>query len=168
MSTLPASRPRTIKHRLVRALLDVAQERLAQEAGRPRQTVLRRCTSDAYYGVFHGLCYLAADGTVGWNVPWDRFEPIYRSIDHQETKRRLEANEIRNLHPDVKRISEIFRTLMKERHTADYDPRPFTRSKSEAALLVALAGEAIELIESLPEETYRTLAVLLVAKPRRT
>ncbi len=161
-------KPRQIKHRLVRGLLHTAGERLQHETGRPRQTAVRRSVSDAYYAVFHALCYLAADGIVGWSAPWERFEPIYRSIDHQETKRRLEANETRNLDPDVKRIAEILRALMKERHTADYDPRPFTKSKAEAALLVALATEAVDLIESLPEETYRTLAVLLVAKPRRT
>lgn len=167
-SAVVGARARQIKHRIVRALIDAGTERLQRETGKPRQTAMRRSVSDAYYAVFHALCYMAADGTIGWNTPWECFEPIYRSVDHQETKRRLETADARSLDPDVKRLGDIFRDLMKERHTADYDPRPFSRSKAEIALLIALAAEAIDLIEGLSDETYRRLAVLLIAKPRKS
>jgi len=73
-----------------------------------------------------------------------------------------------SLGPEVKQIGEILRELIKERHKADDDPRPFESNKAEISALIAQAVEAIGLIESLPKETYRKLAVLLIAKSRRS
>lgn len=157
-----------IKHRIVRELIQSAYARVEGGSARPNQTALRRAVSDSYYAVFHAVCYLAADGLVGWNTPWESFEPLYRSLDHQDAKKRFASPEIAALAPEVRRIGEILRDLIKERHTADYDPRPFATNKAETLARIAQAQEAIDLIEALPKTTYRKLAVLLIAKPRRS
>lgn len=159
---------RQIKHRIVRELLHAARARIDGEGARPSQTALRRAVSDSYYAVFHAVCYLTADGLVGWNTPWESFEPIYRSLDHQDAKKRFATPEVAGLGAEVRRIGEILRDLIKERHTADYDPRPFATNKPETLARIAQAQEAIDLIEALPKATYRKLAVLLIAKPRRS
>jgi uncharacterized protein (UPF0332 family) len=159
---------RQIKHQIVRDLIRSALNRVEGETTRPSQTALRRAVSDSYYAVFHAVCYLVADGLVGWSTPWESFEPIYRSLDHQEAKKRFSAPEISVLGPEVRRIGEILRDLIKDRHTADYDPRPFKANKAEILAKIAQAQEAVDLIEALPKATYRKLAVLLIARSRRS
>ncbi|MGY2049279.1 hypothetical protein [Methylobacterium sp. JK268] len=159
---------RRIRHRIVRDLLDTAEARARHEAGRPRGTSLRRAVSDAYYALFHALCYLSADGLIGWSSPPEQVSALYRSLDHLETKRRLERSDVQALGPEVKRIGVAFLELLRERHDADYSPERSRHTRSDVLVLIALAREAVDLIEALPAPTYRHLAVLLLARTRRS
>lgn len=158
-----------IRYKIVRELIASAYERIDGASGRPNQTALRRAVSDSYYAVFHAVCYTMAEGLVGWSsTPWEIVEPIYRSLDHQEAKKRFSSPEVLSLGPEVKRIGEILRELMKERYTADYDPRPFQSGKAATLARVVQAQEAVDLIEALPKRISKQLAVLLIAKQRRS
>ena len=204
---------RKIKYRIVRELTDMARERLAHEAVRPRQTVLRavpdrvaiehgskslfcralfrrtgfhfggarsrRAASDAYYALFHALCYTAADVTIGWSADKSLFEAVYRLLDHNGTANRLKRGELAKMAvppgtvrefqaclPDLQRLGIILLSLRNLRTTADYDPKPFKVSKGEIAIRIAEADEGIDIIEGLPANVRLVLAVHLIAKPR--
>lgn len=151
---------------LVHDFLELAEETIARDQGRPRQVSLRRAVSDAYYALFHAVCFVCADELVGWRRPWDYVEPIYRSLDHGEVRKRVGGDTVRTLGQDVARIGAILIELQDRRHEADYAPRPFSLNKAGTAALVSQAREAVRLIEDLPAPIRLRLAVVLVKAPQ--
>lgn len=160
---------------LADGLLDVA-DLLLEQRGRPIfvQAALRRSISTAYYAVFHTLCQLCGDGLRLWTLGGDELEPVYRSLDHRRIKERLRSPAVRSLHPDPERIANTFVELQRFRHDADYSQPGRLRgatqliSKPEAAAMVGSARIAIVLIDGLPTDVRRRLAVALLFDPKPT
>jgi hypothetical protein len=159
---------RRIRHRIVRDLLASAEDRVRPGTRRLHATLLRRAVSDAYYALFHALCYAAVDGAVGWRNPPAVIAPLYRSLDHGDVRRKLERSDLRSLGPQVGRIGQIFGDLLEERFVADYDPQTYAPTRADVLILIAQAREAVDLIEALPASTYRHLAVTLLARTRKS
>ena len=158
-----------LSSRFVYDLLEVAEE-LAGGTGAHgfRQASMRRAVSTAYYAVFHALCYVCADGLVCWSAKPELLEPIYRSVDHGTARRILTGEAARRISPALLRLGDVFANLQKQRHGADYlPPRIVLNGRGETLALIAQAREAVELIETLDSDARRTLAVLLIAKPRQ-
>jgi uncharacterized protein (UPF0332 family) len=161
-------------NRLVGDLLDFAESSTTQASRtRSQQVVIRRAISSAYYALFHALCYVCADGLVGWSRK-EEFEPIYRSLEHASARRLLRHPDAKALGAAVERVGTTFAELQDLRHEADYSPpgrrfgttKPFTQK--EALAWIRDAREAAEIVGGLDATARRRLAILLIAKQRRT
>jgi hypothetical protein len=142
------------------ALTDVAFDLLKIGPGsRPREIVLRRSVSSAYYAVFHALCRLCADELVGVTAPIEDRTLVYRSVEHR-LLRELRRNP--RLSATAQNILAQAVTLQEKRHLADYDPRP--QKFGGRAAVLSLAGSAEDVVAeigSLPPAERKTLAVML-------
>jgi hypothetical protein len=132
----------------------------------------RRAVSSAYYALFHALCYVCADGLVGWRRS-DQLEPIYRSVDHRTARATLNSRAVRGIDPALESFGITFALLQDLRHEADYSP-PGHRSRSvqpfmqkEMLGLVKSARASAEIIGRLDSDRRRRLAILLLAKSRK-
>ena len=66
----------------------------------------------------------------------------------------------------IEAIAVTFAALQDARHDADYNPEPFSFSRSGTLDLIDSAEQAIVAIRSLPPEQKLALAVKLVVKSR--
>jgi hypothetical protein len=154
-------------------LLELAES----EARSPRQAVLRRAVSTAYYALFHELMGQTAK----------RFVPVaelhakssalfYRALEHGKTRERckkIAQNELPGQEraffgfdrfPDHLRVfAADFVRLQELRHKCDYDPL-FKITKQEVAEAIAASRNAIErlAIEGHDQRLTELLAYLLV------
>jgi uncharacterized protein (UPF0332 family) len=148
-------------------LLDLADHLARREAGRPKHVSLRRAISTAYYGVFHALAKLCADELVGWSKTWEAYGPIYRTLDHSTARRLFDRDRDGTIYgEDIAKVGRLFIMLQQARHTADYDPRPFSISRQEALELIDRARRAVQAIRNIPAEKRMLLAAHLVARQR--
>ena len=109
-------------------LIDIARLLAGQGAlvtrGRPRQMMLKKAVSAAYYAMFHALCYSNANTLMGSSVRaarrpgWTR---TYRAVDHGAAKERL-LRQRSVPSPAVRNFGLVFSALQENRHLADYDP----------------------------------------------
>ena len=151
-------------------LLEAAELLLSGLAGRPKQALLKRSVSTAYYALFHALAYNNVDALVGWGMRspqyWETVSPVYRLIEHGPARNALAR--IPKTHVQAAtflRIASAFIELQKQRMLADYDPKPvFTMP--EARELIAVAREAIAELRALPRDDRRFLASQIIAKSR--
>ncbi len=140
----------------------------APAPGRPRQVMLRRAISTAYYAMFHALCQSNADTLVGAsrgrdaNGLWTR---AYRALDHRPAKERLASYRPGN-NPGMIGFANRFGNLQDWRHDADYNPRKaFIRS--QVVGLIDQAEAATQAFSRMPAAQRRALAVhLLLARNR--
>lgn len=151
-------------------LIKVAELLVSGAAGRPRQAMLKRSVSTAYYALFHALAYNNVDALLGWGLQspqyWETVSPIYRLIDHGSAKNALAR--IPRAHPQADafiRIASAFIELQKQRMLADYDPKP-TFTLPDVRELIAVAREAIADVRALPRDDRRFLASQVIAKTR--
>ena len=91
--------------------------------GRPRQIMLGKAISVAYYAMFHALCSSNAETLIGASPPagglaWSR---TYRALDHGAANNRM-TQHIAILPPAIQTFARAFRDLQETRHIADYDP----------------------------------------------
>ena len=125
---------------------------LANGPGRPRQAVLRRAVSSAYYALFHLLVDEATRriGLTGEAAKEHR-RAIARGFSHTEMKRASAAFSSGNPHPalgnvtipdDLETVATAFVELQEDRHEADYNVNRQFR-KTEAVLRVEQAVDAI-------------------------
>jgi uncharacterized protein (UPF0332 family) len=139
-------------------LLELADHLARRDPARPKQTSLRRAVATAYYAVFHALATMA---------PWEHFTPIYRARDHSHAKRLFEQD--RNgavFGKEVAAIGQTFILSQEQRHTADYNPDPFSLGRRETLDLIDRARQAVQATRSIPAPVRRLLAVHLIARPR--
>ena len=148
-------------------LLLAAEDLCRRTARRPRDAFMRRAVSTAYYAVFHALARMCADQLIGGSnaktTAWGR---TYRALDHRAAKSALQGEEAASLDPSLAGFGLLFGQLQDRRHQADYDPAPFRHYFDETLALVRQARSAIEILNSLPAETRRTLATLVLFKTR--
>ena len=140
----------------------------APAPGRPRQIMLRRAVSTAYYAMFHALCQSNADALVGVSPRGDGvalWTRAYRALEHRQAKDRL-APYISNGNPEIRNFASLFRNLQDQRHDADYNPRRvFIRF--QVSVLIDRAEAATQAFSRMPVAQRRALAVhLLLARSR--
>lgn len=131
--------------------------------GRPRQAMLRRAISTAYYAMFHALCQsnadtLVGDAAAGSNAElWTR---TYRALDHRPARERLFPY-IAGGDLALSDFAKIFGLLQGQRHDADYNPRRMF-SRSQVIAMIDQAEAATQAFYDLPAPQRRTLAVHLL------
>jgi uncharacterized protein (UPF0332 family) len=153
--------------RLDRGLIDVANALVAGAIGAQQEAYLRRAISTAYYALFHALCDLCAAELLPNALYWETVTPLYRSLDHAETKRffnRCSSGVL--LGETIAEIAEAFNQLQEERHMADYDPRPLQMGVAAVSARIKEADAAIAKLLALDKSLRLMLAVNLVAKER--
>lgn len=126
----------------------------------------RRAVSTAYYALLHALCRLVADSRPApAGATWDQ---VYRGLAHAETKRRCSANRLlaASFSEPVQRIGGAFIQLQDARHLADYDPT-YALSVEAAEIHIAAAGDALNRLAELRDETRHGFAAYLEQAPRK-
>ena len=156
-----------------RHLIDMAKLLAGQTGvpaqGRPRQAMLKRAVSTAYYALFHALCYSNANVLTGraagrppYPLAWTR---TYRAMDHgpaSDAMRRQAGNMPVALRGN---FMATFRFLQEQRHKADYDPEARFR-RSEVVSLISRTETAIQTFFSASDTERRTLAPIVLMRAR--
>ena len=94
-------------------------------SGRPRQAMLRRAVSTAYYAMFHALCQSNADTLVGPSPSGPDPElwlDTYRTLEHRAAKNRLASSISSRQDPAIRNFARTFGSMQEQRINADYDP----------------------------------------------
>src|SRR4051812_26895121 len=111
-------------------LLELAEQEANPEgAGAPRQAILRRAVSTAYYAVFHRLLWTTAESFVPARPSlWKSRVLFYRALDHGRTRERckLGSNPLpkeeqalfgfQTFPPDLRLFADYFVRLQELRH----------------------------------------------------
>ena len=136
--------------------------------GRPRQVMLRRAVSAAYYAMFNALCKSNADVLVGASATGQDAQlwlDTFRSLQHNVAKNRLEQYANDRQEPALRTFARAFGKLQEQRITADYDPTEnFLRSR--VANLIDEAETATSDFRDIPARTRRSLALHLLVRRR--
>ena len=136
--------------------------------GRPRQAMLRRAVSAAYYAMFNALCKSNADVLVGAAAAGQDVQlwlDTFRSLQHNVAKNRLEQYANDRQEPALRTFARAFGKLQEQRITADYDPtEKFLRSR--VANLIDEAETATSSFRDIPARTRRSLALHLLVRRR--
>ena len=145
-------------------LLAGSHETTPAPPGRPRQAMLRRAVSTAYYAMFHALCESSADTLVGQSPSGphaDLWVDTYRALQHRSAKNRL-ASYIQLIQdPALRDFGQLFGIMQQQRISADYDPRArFVRS--EVVTFIGRTEAAIHAFYNAPVSTRRRLAIYLL------
>lgn len=163
------------KNPIAGGLIDVARH-LADMRSRRRiveQVAFRRAISSAYYAVFHSLCQICCDGLGLWTGAADDIEPVYRHLEHSKAREVLISQKARVLHESVAIAGDMLLELRRLREDADYSPPgrfPGTQkllTRTETRTHIALAEEAVHLLDDLPPNVRRKLAIMLTVRSSR-
>ncbi|MBV9290461.1 MAG: hypothetical protein JO288_22030 [Hyphomicrobiales bacterium] len=149
-------------------LIDVARLLTTHQSGAPRQALLRRAASTAYYAVFHALAARCASSLVtDSGSDWDTYTLVYRALDHNSARRLFQGRDVGTVFgAEVADFGAVFVNLQEARILADYVPQPFPFGKAQVAELVERARSACDIINAMPAGRMRRLAVLLVVRRR--
>ena len=135
--------------------------------GRPRQAMLKKAVSAAYYALFHALCYSNANVLIGSSARaarlpgWTR---TYRALDHNAARDRLLQHHS-GASPAVQSFGTAFSVLQANRHRADYDPGArFYRANTVS--LIDRAEDAIRAFLSTDDQERRELAAAVLMRGR--
>lgn len=137
------------------------------------QAAFRRALSSAYYAMFHSLCQICCDGLGLWAAPSDEIELIYRQLEHQKAKDVLNSARARDLHESIPIIAAAFVDLRRWREDADYSQpgrlgdKQKLLTRTETRTLIAIAEETIGLLDGLPPDVRRKLALFLTMRSSR-
>lgn len=135
--------------------------------GRPRQAMLKRAVSAAYYAMFHVLCDSNANALIGTSPRTGSLSAwtiTYRALDHNFAREQMRQNRAALSSP-VQNFGETFRVLQENRHRADYDPN--TRfSQDDAVNLIDRAENAIQSLLSTDPAERRELAAVVLLRGR--
>jgi hypothetical protein len=137
-------------------LLELAAgEVRSQDVGAPRQAVLRRAVSTAYYGLFHALLAATAIAFVPAEH-WKVRVLFYRALEHARTRERCRRLGRDPLQPEevaffgfesfpvaLRLVANEFARLQDLRHQCDYDPS-FKITKAEAMEAVDAARITVD------------------------
>ena len=138
----------------------------AAAPGRPRQAMLKRAVSAAYYALFHALCFSNANTLTGTLSPGNRPAWIraYRALDHGSAKNRMEQH-LADLPAGIQTFAGAFRILQEQRHKADYDPAARFR-RSAVIRLIGRAEIAAQAFCEAEVAERRGLATLVLFRNR--
>jgi hypothetical protein len=105
--------------------LDLAFELVRFNKGKPKQIILRRAVSTAYYAMFHTLARCCADGLIG-SSKTDRSSnawlQVYRALEHGFAVAQCRNARLRDFPKDIQDFANLFATMQVKRHKADYNP----------------------------------------------
>ena len=138
-----------------------------QMQGRPRQAMLKRAISTAYYAMFHAMCISNANLVAGQSADapareaWTR---TYRSLDHGPARQRMSQG-TGMMEPGVQRFSAVFVLLQQQRRSADYDPHS-RYSRNQVLTLIGAAETATEDLLSTAPAMRRPLTALVLLRER--
>ena len=137
------------------------------------QAAFRRALSSAYYAIFHCLCQICCDGLRLWTAPADEIELVYRNLEHIKARDVLASSKARTLPEDIPVIADVFIALRRWRDDADYSQpgrlgsEQTLLTRTETRTLIAAADETVGLLDGLPPEIRRTLAILFTTRSSR-
>ena len=135
--------------------------------GRPRQAMLKRAISTAYYAMFHALCQTNANALIGvspgppYPMAWTR---AYRALDHNFARERMVRHRSR-VPAAVQTFALSFSDLQQQRHRADYDPES-RFARSEVVNLIGRAETAIQGLLATNVAERRALAAIVLLRDR--
>lgn len=138
----------------------------AMRPGRPRQAMLKRAVSAAYYAMFHALCSSNANALAGTLSESNRLSWLrtYRALEHSAAKNRMVQHSV-NMQPGMRAFARSFADLQEQRHLADYDfAARFLRR--DAIMLIDRAENAIQAFHATSIAGRRTLATLVLLRDR--
>ena len=106
---------------------------LRLEAGKPKQVLLRRAVSTAYYAMFHALARSNANllvGGTGAARSDEAWRQAYRALEHGFARNACMNSDMVSKFPkEIQNFANAFVTMQEKRHKADYDPiERFTKS----------------------------------------
>lgn len=137
--------------------------------GRPRQVMLKRALSTAYYAMFHALCKSNADMLIGSSPRGSDSQTwlqTYRALDHRQARDRL-ASYRSGSGSAFQSFANAFGNLQEHRLHADYNPnRAYARS--QVSDLIQRAETAIGAFYNAPAPQRRRLAVFLLLQRTRS
>lgn len=135
--------------------------------GRPRQAMLKRAISTAYYAMFHALCNSNANLVAGQSLDpptreaWTR---TYRSLDHSPAKDRM-ARGRSLMEPAMRQFTTVFALLQEQRQNADYDPHS-RYLRGQVVTLIDLAESATQGLMTSAAAVRRPLAAVVLLRER--
>lgn len=138
-----------------------------QRRGRPRQAMLKRAISTAYYAMFHALCHSNANVVAGQSTDTqtrDSWTRTYRSLDHGPARQRM-SQATGTMEPAVQRFAAVFAQLQQQRRLADYDPHSIY-SRNQVFTLISAAETATEDLLNATPAVRRPLATLVLLRER--
>ena len=151
-------------------LLKTAVELVDANKGKPRQASLNRATSTTYYALFHTLAKSCADMIVGTGGS-QRSKPgwlqAYRAVNHGTAKERCNSADMMAKFPQgIQDFANMFLSMQKKRHDADYNPQ--AKAFKTAVLADIAAAEAvIKAFHAAPPKDRRAFAVWILIPPRK-
>ncbi len=138
-----------------------------QRQGRPRQAMLKRAISTAYYAMFHALCNNNANVVAGLSTDAqtrDSWTRTYRSLDHGPARERMTQGS-GVMEPAVQQFATTFAQLQRQRRLADYDPHS-KYSRRQVINIIDAAETATEHLMSAAPAVRRPLATLVLLRER--
>ncbi len=136
--------------------------------GRPRQVMLKRALSTAYYAMFHALCQSNADALIGASPRGSDAQTwlqTYRGLDHRQARDRL-ASYRTGGGSMFQSFASAFGNLQQHRLDADYNPRVIY-VRSDVSDLIQRAETSIAAFCNAPAAQRRRLAVYLLLQRTR-
>lgn len=151
--------------------IDAARQLAEHERGKPKQVMLRRALSTAYYATFHCLAKCCADLMVGGTNAL-RSKPAwrqaYRALEHGFAKSQCKDTNIIGRFPqDVQDFATTFVELQIKRHSADYDPHA-SFTKSEVETDISKAETAINAFSRVPIKHRRAFCAWVLFRHRKS
>ena len=148
-------------------MLAGSHETFPTPPGRPRQAMLRRAVSTAYYAMFHALCESNADTLVGQSSPSphsDLWVETYRALQHRTAKNRLASYIRLTQDPALRNFGQVFGAMQQQRISADYNPRArFARSEVVTSIGPVRSGNT-RLLQRSRSDTQTIGYILASAK----
>ena len=111
-------------HLLEAAKLLAGQTGAPAPPGRPRQAMIKRAVSTAYYAMFHALYHSNANALIGASTGPSHppaWTGTYRALEHNFARERMRQHRA-SIPSAVQNFGVAFRVLQENRHIADYDP----------------------------------------------
>ena len=161
---------------LPRDLLDQAGRLLTHETKKPKQAILRRAISTAYYALFH-LLGSEAGKRMAPSEPKNIEFQMQRALEHGTMKRTcqsfaggtlplpLQHLVTGTIEPELRMVAKDFVDLQEARHPADYD-LIHTFTKQEANDRVEKAKEAFSNWASVRKSPNAALFLVALALPK--
>ena len=154
---------------LLRIAEGLARGAIGSGRGRPRQAELRRAISAAYYALFHTLALCGANTLVG-AARTNRGQPewiqVYRALEHGYARNQCSNRAaMSRFSPAIRRLSELFVFMQRERQTADYDPNA-SFSRTRVLRLVEETAQIIGEFNDTDARERRAFAVFILFRMR--
>lgn len=150
-------------------LLNVAEDLVALNKGKPKQAHLRRALSTAYYALFHTLARCCADtliGSSGADRSPEAWSQVYRALEHGVAKNACINGKLISRFPqEIQDFANAFVQMQIKRHDADYDPN-YRLFKSSVVLDIQSAAAVIDYFNNVPIKHRRAFAAFVTLKHR--